>query len=130
MGGEKTMMVAGIGCRRGCGGDVIAALVQRASRAADCVLSALAAPEFRRDEPGVQLAARTLALPLMVVDRTALAAAQPRCVTRSARAVQATGFASIAEAAALAAAGADAMLILPRIAGGGATCAIAGGGLA
>lgn len=123
----RPAIVAGIGCRPGCDGDAIAALVRRASSTIGCDVSALATPEFRGDEPGMQLAARTLALPLMVVDRAALSAAQPRCVTRSARAQLATGFASVAEAAALAAAGPDSALILPRIAGGGATCALARG---
>ena len=122
------MIVAGIGCRRGCDGDAIATLVRRASGDAGCDVSALAAPESRGDEPGVQVAARTLALPLIVVDRAALLAVQPRCVTRSARVQDATGFSSVAEAAALAAAGPDATLVLPRIAGGGATCALARGG--
>jgi len=125
--GDETLSVAGIGCRRGCGGDTIAALVRRATRAAGCDVAALAAPAFRGEEPGVRSAARALALPLIVVERAALAAAQPRCVTRSGRAEQAVGFASVAEAAALAAAGPDSTLVLPRISGDGITCAIARG---
>jgi cobalt-precorrin 5A hydrolase len=50
-----------------------------------------------------------------------MAAAQSRCPTASLTAASATGFASVAEAAAIGAAGA---LLLPRIASSQATCAI------
>jgi len=119
------MIVAGVGCRRACPAEDIVALVRRAQAIAGCEAAVLAAPEFRAGEPGIEGAAEALALPLAIVDRAALAAAQPRCLTRSARAAEATGFASIAEAAALAAAGPGAVLLLPRIAGAQATCALA-----
>lgn len=119
------MIVAGVGCRRNCPADDIVALVRRAMASAGCVVSTLAAPDFRGDEPGVQGAADKLALPLTLVDRDALAAAQSRCVTRSMRVEHATGFSSVAEAAALSAAGPASVLVLPRIAGAHATCALA-----
>lgn len=126
--GDKTVIVAGIGCRRGCPAEDIVALVRRAAAEAHCDASALAAPEFRASEPGLLRAAATLALPLLLVDREGLAAAQSRCVTRSQRAEQTTGFTSVAEAAALSAAGPAATLVMARIAGSRATCAIARGG--
>ena len=66
--------------------------------------------------------ARLLGVGLAFVDRDALRAAQPLCPTRSDAATRAIGVASVAEGAALAAGG---TLLLPRIAGGGATCALA-----
>ena len=54
-----------------------------------------------------------------------LEAASARAETRSARVLALTGVPSIAEAAALAAAGPAARLILPRIKLGPATCALA-----
>ncbi len=120
------MIVAGVGCRTGVGGDEIAALVRGAATAAGLTPAALAAPAFRAVEPGVIAAAAVLGLPMIWVAPADLAAAQPRCITRSARAAAAVGVASVAEGCALAAAGADAVLLVPRIAGRHATCAIAG----
>jgi cobalt-precorrin 5A hydrolase len=111
------MIVAGIGCRRGCAAEEIVALVRAAGPA-----DALAAPEFKRSEPGLHEAARQLGLELRFVTDSALAAAQSVCVTRSAVAERATGHASIAEAAALAGGG---VLVRPRIASANATCALA-----
>ena len=111
------MIVAGLGCRRGCAAADIVALV-RALGGAD----ALAAPEWKRDEAGLLAAAQTLGLPLRFVGRAALEAVQARCPTRSAVALQAVGVASVAEAAALASGG---RLIQARVALGGATGAMA-----
>ncbi len=111
------MIVAGIGCRRGCSAEEIVALVRSAGPA-----EALAAPAFKRDEPGLHEAARQLGLELRFVTDEDLAAVQKLCVTRSAAAERATGHASIAEAAALAGGG---VLLRPRIASANATCALA-----
>jgi len=122
------MIVAGIGCRKGCGADEIVTLIRAAvERAgiANCRFTALAAPAFKADEAGPREAAERLGLPLLRIGEQALKAAEPRCPTHSEAALEATGFASVAEAAALAAAGADARLVLPRIASGAATCALA-----
>ena len=55
----------------------------------------------------------------------ALLAAASRCLTDSPRARSVTGLPSMAEAAALAAAGPGARLLAPRSTAGGATCALA-----
>lgn len=119
------MIVAGIGCRPGCSGSEIAALVERAAREAGCRPERLAVPHFRAAEPGPRAAAATLSLMLLAVEADALAAVQALCPTRSVRAEAATGVASVAEGCALAAAGGP--LRLARIASANATCAIAGG---
>jgi cobalt-precorrin 5A hydrolase len=128
MGSDKAMsrqVIAGIGCRRDCPAEAIVAMLDRACSKAGCPATALAAPAFKADEPGLQLAARQLGLALILVEAGALAAAQARCVTPSARAFLATGFASVAEGSALAAAGAGGRLILSRITAGDVTCALA-----
>jgi len=122
------MIVAGIGCRSGCDAAEIVTLVRDAvarSGIANCRFTALAAPAFKAREPGPREAADRMNLPLLLISDEAMKAAEPGCVTRSDKALDATGFASVAEAAALAAAGADSRLVLPRIASAMATCALA-----
>ncbi|MCT8971891.1 cobalamin biosynthesis protein [Microbaculum marinisediminis] len=122
------MIVAGIGCRKGCGADEIVALIEDAVKQAgiaNCKFTALAAPRFKDDEPGPREAAERMNLPLLLIDEKAMKAVEPRCPTRSETALKATGFASVAEAAALAAAGTDGRLVLPRISSAMATCALA-----
>lgn len=120
-------ILAGIGCRRDCPAEDIVALVAQAEQATGRAPTALAAPVGKSGEPGLRAAAERLALPVILVEPDALAAAQPRCVTRSAAAERALGVASVAEGCALAAAGSGARLVLPRIAGPRATCALAEG---
>ncbi|MCE2575873.1 cobalamin biosynthesis protein [Komagataeibacter sp. FNDCR2] len=121
------MIVAGLGLRSGCDMHDIIALLRavqaRAGRQADLV----AVPAFRYRETGLQAAMAHLGLRLRAVTPAELLAAQPRCVTRSARAQAAVGVASVAEGCALAAAGAHSGLIVPRMTGTHATCAMAQG---
>jgi cobalt-precorrin 5A hydrolase len=125
VGGGETVIVAGIGCRKGCPAEEIVALVEYAAGLSGCEPAFLAAPDFKADEPGLQGAAFLLGLKLLSVAPADLAAAQPRCLTHSARAQTATGTSSVAEGSALAAAGPDSRLRLARIASASATCAIA-----
>lgn len=118
-------MIAGIGCRRGCSAEDILHALHVACADAGRRAAALAAPAFKADEPGLREASRLLGLPLILVDAAPLSAAQARCVTRSPRAERATGVASVAEGSALAAVGAGGRLLLPRVIGGAATCALA-----
>ncbi|CAO3377799.1 cobalamin biosynthesis protein [Azospirillum argentinense] len=124
------IIAAGIGCRAGCPGEEIAGLVRAAFDEAALDEAArrsvqLAAPMRKRNEAGVTEAARRLALPLQFVDDSALVAVQDRVQTRSARVEAAVGVASVAEAAALAAAGPGSTLLLPRRSTPRATCALA-----
>lgn len=119
------MIAAGIGCRSGCPGAEIAGLVRAALVEAGVGADLLAAPVRKRFEAGVQEAAALLALPLAFIDDADLAAVQDRTQTRSARVEAAVGVTSVAEAAALAAAGPGARLLLPRRSTPRATCALA-----
>ncbi len=119
------MIVAGIGCRRDCAAEEVLALVRLAAARAGAAPAALATSAAKATTPALREAAAALALPLLPVTGRALEAAASRCVTRSAASLGATGLPSLAEAAALAAAGAGSRLLLPRIAGTRATCALA-----
>ena len=117
MGGREAVIVAGLGCRKGCTAEAILALLQQAGP-----LDMLAAPDWKRTEPGLLEAARISGLDLRFVPDAALAAVQDSCVTRSAAVARAVGLASIAEAAALAGGG---TLLRARFGNAWATCAVA-----
>jgi cobalt-precorrin 5A hydrolase len=125
------MIVAGIGCRRGTPAIAIAAVIEaalaRVGLAKDA-LGAIATPSAKGGEAGIAAAASALGVPLILVPPDDLEAAGHRTVTRSERVVALMGVPSAAEAAALAAGGASARLLLPRITLGLATCAVAGPG--
>lgn len=124
-------VVAGIGFRHATLADEIVALVAEGLRQADLAgarLAALATAADRAGDPAIRDAAETLGVPLVAVDVEALREAGRRVVTRSVRIEALRGVGSLAEAAALAAAGPDARLVLPRIASAGATCALAASG--
>jgi cobalt-precorrin 5A hydrolase len=88
-------------------------------------LDIIAAPAAKGDEPGITATASALGVALVLVPTSELETAGERAVTRSQRVVALMGVPSVAEAAALAAAGGTARLLVPRIAIGSATCALA-----
>ena len=122
------MIVAGVGCRAGASaGEVeaaIAAALDQAGLAANA-LGAIATSYAKRGEPGIATAASERGVKFVVVPQAEFDAAAARAVTHSERVLALTGVPSVAEAAALAAAGPTARLIAPRIAVGPATCALA-----
>jgi cobalt-precorrin 5A hydrolase len=124
----ETMMVAGIGCRRGTSADaietVIAAALARAGLASR-MLDVIAAPAAKADEPGIAAAALKLGVRLVLVPQPDLETASGRVETRSQRVMSLMGVPCVAEAAALAAGGPAARLLVPRIVIGPATCALA-----
>lgn len=120
-------VIAGIGCRCNCSTEDILFVVGRASAETGTLVDVLAAPALKSDEAGLHEAARRLGVPLILIDAAALSSVQDHCVTRSRRAEQAIGVASVAEGCALAAAGAGGRLLLARIASRTATCALAEG---
>lgn len=116
------MIVAGFGCRKG----VSEAQVRAAYDAAGVAASLFATSQAKAAEPGLAAFARTIGLPLLAIPQDALAAAP--AVTVSPASLRVAGVPSVAECAALAAAGPGARLIVPRIAVGPVTCAIAQSG--
>ena len=122
------MIVAGVGCRRNTSAPDIEAAVRaalaRSGLAADA-LDAIATTASKHDEAGIETAAARLGVAVVLVSEAELEAAGERTQTRSERVLALTGVPSVAEAAALAAAGPSARLISPRLVIGSATCALA-----
>ncbi|MEZ5788224.1 MAG: cobalamin biosynthesis protein [Xanthobacteraceae bacterium] len=122
------MIVAGIGCRRGASADqieaVIAAALARVGLGEER-LAMIATAALKGGERGIMDAAAARGVPLVLVPQDDLEAAGTRTLSYSDRVVAIMGVPSLAEAAALAAGGAAARLIAPRIAVGPATCALA-----
>lgn len=124
------MIVAGLGFRRGIEAQEIVTIVTQAlERAAlsPAALDGLATAEPLADMAAFLFAADRLAVRTIAVPRADLEGAGERVRTRSARALAAYGVGSVAEAAALAAVGSGAMLLLERITSPRATCALAQG---
>jgi cobalt-precorrin 5A hydrolase len=128
MGVDKAMIVAGVGCRRGAPAPDIEAAIRAAlaragveATALDCIATIAA----KDGEAGIAATAAKLGVAIVLVSEADLEAASPRTETRSERVLALTGVPSVAEAAALAAAGPSARLIGPRLVIGAATCALA-----
>ena len=122
------MIVAGVGCRRGAAARDIEAAVRAALAQASVTLDSLgciATTAAKEDEAGIRAAAAKLGVSVVLLSRAEMEAAAPRAATRSERVLALTGVPSVAETAALAAAGPAARLISPRLVLGAATCALA-----
>jgi cobalt-precorrin 5A hydrolase len=127
----ETMIIAGIGCRKGTPAAEIETAVSAALAQAGlgrAAIDMLATSAAKESEPGIAGVAAALGVPLTVVPPAELAAAGERVTTRSQRVLALAGVPSVAEAAALAAGGTAARLIVPRIVVGAATCALVEGG--
>jgi cobalt-precorrin 5A hydrolase len=126
----EAVIVAGVGCRRGAAAHeieaAIAAALARCSLPA-AALSMIATSETKGGEVGITTAASLLRVPFVLVPQDTLVDAGHRTLTKSQRVLQRTGVPSLAEAAALAAAGPQARLLAPRTCVGRATCALAQG---
>lgn len=128
MGLGEIMVVAGIGCRKGTKGGEIEAAIEAALQEAGIAperLIALATSDGKGSEPGIIEAAAGRGLRLVLVKPGDLEAAGTRTQSSSPRVKALFGVPSVAEAAALAAAGPASRLIVPRVVVGPATCAIA-----
>jgi cobalt-precorrin 5A hydrolase len=130
---DQAMIVAGIGCRRGAGVTDIEAAIQAALASAGVAaaeLKAIATGSAKAAEPGIAAAAAKLGLGVVAIAEAELKAAGARVATRSDRVLALIGVPSLAEAAALAAAGPCSRLIASRLVVGAATCALARSGAA
>jgi cobalt-precorrin 5A hydrolase len=128
MGVGQAVIVAGIGCRKGASAAEIEAALDTALERAGRPLARIdliATSAAKSNEPGISAAAAARGLRLASVAQSDLETAGARAATWSARVLALAGVPSVAEAAALAAAGARARLILPRIVVGPVTCALA-----
>jgi len=124
----QAMIAAGIGCKRGApASDFVAAIRTAFARAriGANALDVIATIEVKSAEAGIRAAAETFGVSVFIVPELELAAANDRVETHSARVTTLAGVGSVAEAAALAAAGPASKLIVPRVIVGTATCALA-----
>ncbi|ODS01106.1 hypothetical protein AUC68_12060 [Methyloceanibacter methanicus] len=122
------MIVAGIGCRKGVTATEIDAAIDAALRETGLTrdaLTLLATSDGKGSEPGLVDAAAARGLELTLVKPAALESAGPRTQSFSPRVNEMFGVPSVAEAAALAAAGPDSALLAPRTILGPVTCALA-----
>jgi len=123
---DKAVIVAGIGCRRGASAaDIGAAITAALARVENCSIDLMATAAFKVDEAGIAAVARDLGVPLVLISQLDLERAGTRALSRSERVQAIAGLPSVAEAAALAAAGTSARLLVPRVTLGSATCALA-----
>lgn len=125
----KPLLAIGVGCRAGVAGEAITALVAQACAGLDADAPAkLFTVLDKQGEPGLEAAATALGLELVFLSHAAMTAVASGVVTASPASMARFGLPSVAEAAALAGAGPGARLLVPRIAAGGVTCAVAGHG--
>ena len=117
----------GVGFRKRCSAQGLAALV----REARCKLPDLArtpavlATIAEKDRPPLHAAAALLGLEVVILPKSSLASTGDRITIDSERVRACFGIPSVAEAAALAAAGPGSRLVVARIQSADATCAIA-----
>ncbi|MGP9819526.1 cobalamin biosynthesis protein [Salinarimonas sp. NSM] len=119
------MIVAGVGFSSAASAAEIADLVREALARAGTRADRLATAQARVALPAFGEAAALLGLSIESVPPEVLRSASGGVVSCSTRAQAAHDVGSVAEAAALAAAGAGATLLLARIAGARVTCALA-----
>jgi cobalt-precorrin 5A hydrolase len=124
----QAVIVAGIGCRAGATAREIEAVLEAAASRAKLDVSEIgiiATSHAKIGEQGIADVASLRGARLVIVAQSDLEAASAHVVTRSERVKELIGIPSLAEAAALAAAGPNARLITPRVVIGRATCALA-----
>ncbi|MCY1404798.1 Cobalt-precorrin-5A hydrolase [compost metagenome] len=126
------MIVAGLGCRRGCTAAELRQLLEQSLQQLALpltVLDGLASSARKGEEAGLLQLAADLGLPLAFCSTEQLAAQEALLSQPSERVRELTGAASVAEASALARAaelgGRPARLICPKQRSAGATLAIA-----
>jgi cobalt-precorrin 5A hydrolase len=124
---RKTAVAIGIGCKKGCSSEAIAALVERAIAAASCAVApaALFTHEAKKSEAGPRECGKS-AWPAARLSRRPSFAASLFTRRHEPRVMAMFGLPSIAEAAALAGAGPSSILLVARMSDGRASCAIAG----
>lgn len=124
---HRRRFALGVGCERGVAADELRDLVERTLAGAGLSARALAgvfSVDLKMDEPAVHALAQTLGLPARFFAPPALEALTPRLANPSATVFREVGCHGVSEAAALAAAGAEGRLRVPKTKSKRATCAI------
>ena len=120
---ERARLVLGLGCERGTPDAELLDLAETVL--AGRVVFAVATLDMRAGEPAMLAVARRLDVPLVTFDAARLEAETPRLANPSAVVFAHAGCHGVAEAAALAAAGAGGRLVVPKTKSARATAAIA-----
>lgn len=121
-------VVIGIGCERGASTNDVWHLIEQSLATAGVDKSdvaCIASIVLKADEPAMQAAARKLGVSIRFFDARRLEQETPRLKNPSEAVYRETGCHGVAEGAALAAAGPDSDLILPKQRSARATCALA-----
>ncbi len=122
------VLALGVGCERGCDAAELSALVHgaldEAGLSAEAV-AVVASLDLKADETAVQALAAELGVPARFFTPAELEAQAPRLATPSEVVFRETGCHGVAEGAALAAAGPEGALVLPKTKSARATCAVA-----
>jgi cobalt-precorrin 5A hydrolase len=129
---ELGRIAIGIGCKKDCTAEEIIELVYFALEKAEILISEvaiMATAWVKNGAENVLHAAEALDLPLLVIPQEKCASVANLAQTISKKVVALHAIPSVAETAALAAAGKNPRIILPRINSSAATCAIAGSGV-
>ncbi|MBC7906581.1 MAG: precorrin-3B C(17)-methyltransferase [Rhodospirillaceae bacterium] len=122
------VLAVGVGCDRGCPPEELAALVRdtlEAEALAPGAIACVASIDLKMDEPAVNDLARLLGVPVRFFTPAELNAEAARLRNPSDIVLKETGCPGVSEGAALAAAGPDSELVVPKIKTKRATVAIA-----
>ncbi len=122
------VLALGVGCERGVAAEDLETLARETLAAHGLSPQAVAAVvslDIKADEVAVHALAKWLGVPARFFDARTLARQEPRLARPSDTVRQAVGVAGVAEASALACAGPDSELIVPKMRSARATCAIA-----
>lgn len=122
------ILALGVGCERGTEGAELIALARDTLARhglAEGAVALVVSIDLKMDEPAVHELAAVFGVPARFFDAAALEAETPRLANPSNLVFRETGCHGVAEGAALAAAGMDGTLIVPKTKSRRATCAIA-----
>ncbi|ASY56915.1 MULTISPECIES: cobalamin biosynthesis protein [Sinorhizobium] len=122
-------LVLGLGCERNTAPGEVIALAERAladAGASKSDIAFVASLDARAEEPAIHAAGRHFSVPVRFFDAATLEAEAARLKNPSEIVFAHTGCHGVAEGAALAGVGRDAVLLVPKIRSARATAAIAG----
>lgn len=122
------VLAIGVGCERGVSGEDVIVLIDSALASAGLSAQSVAcivSLDIKSDEAAIHAAAAHFGVPARFFSTARLEAETPRLANPSDLVFRETGCHGVAEGAALAAAGDEATLLVPKIKGRRATCAVA-----
>ncbi|WP_420962833.1 cobalamin biosynthesis protein [Brucella sp. IR073] len=126
--GNRPFLALGVGCETGADPVEAIGLAERALQEAGLAVDSLGgifSLDRKKDEPAIQALAEHFGCRIVFFDVARLEAETPRLLNPSEAVFRAVGCHGVAESAALAGAGAEARLIVPKLRGKGVTVAVA-----